>query len=116
MKTTILITGGAGNVASSLATKLAMNNNYHIIIVDNLLTGSLQKVPKSDNVSFYEIDVNDSNKLRPIFEKYAIHYVFHYAAVVGVQRTLDNPLMVFNDIDGIKNNTKYIKKKRIIEL
>jgi len=113
MKTTILITGGAGNVASSLATKLAMNNNYHIIIVDNLLTGSLQKVPKSDNVSFYEIDVNDSNKLRPIFEKYAIHYVFHYAAVVGVQRTLDNPLMVFNDIDGIKNILELSKDYRV---
>jgi UDP-glucose 4-epimerase len=113
MKTTILITGGAGNVASSLATKLAMNNKYHIIIVDNLLTGSLQKVPKSDNVSFYEIDVNDSNKLRPIFEKYAIHYVFHYAAVVGVQRTLDNPLMVFNDIDGIKNILELSKDYRV---
>jgi UDP-glucose 4-epimerase len=30
-------------------------------------------------------------------------YVFHYAAVVGVKRTLDNPITVLNDIDGIKN-------------
>jgi UDP-glucose 4-epimerase len=30
-------------------------------------------------------------------------YVFHYAAVVGVQRTLDNPVMVLNDINGFRN-------------
>ena len=30
-------------------------------------------------------------------------YVFHYAAVVGVHRTLQNPLAVLRDIDGIRN-------------
>jgi UDP-glucose 4-epimerase len=30
-------------------------------------------------------------------------YVFHYAAVVGVKRTLNNPLWVLNDIKGIEN-------------
>jgi len=34
---------------------------------------------------------------------FSFHYVFHYAAVVGVQRTLDNPGMVLEDIQGIKN-------------
>jgi UDP-glucose 4-epimerase len=30
-------------------------------------------------------------------------YVFHYAALVGVQRTLQNPMRVLEDIEGIKN-------------
>ena len=30
-------------------------------------------------------------------------FIFHYAAVVGVQRTLDNPSNVLRDIDGLKN-------------
>jgi UDP-glucose 4-epimerase len=30
-------------------------------------------------------------------------YVFHFAAVVGVQRTQENPISVLRDIDGIKN-------------
>jgi UDP-glucose 4-epimerase len=34
---------------------------------------------------------------------YNFDYVFHFAAVVGVQRTQDNPISVLNDIDGIKN-------------
>jgi UDP-glucose 4-epimerase len=39
----------------------------------------------------------------PVFLSYSIDYVFHYAATVGVQRTLDNPVRVLNDIEGIKN-------------
>ena len=34
---------------------------------------------------------------------HAFDYVFHYGAVVGVQRTLSNPKMVLDDIEGIKN-------------
>ncbi|MFM7902004.1 MAG: NAD-dependent epimerase/dehydratase family protein, partial [Bacteroidota bacterium] len=34
---------------------------------------------------------------------YRFEYVFHYAALVGVKRTLENPVMVLNDITGIKN-------------
>ena len=29
-------------------------------------------------------------------------YVMHYAAMVGVKRTSENPLGVFKDIEGIK--------------
>ena len=46
-----------------------------------------------------------------------IDYVFHYAALVGVQRTLDNPISVLRDIDGIKNIlqlSKNIGVKKII--
>ena len=35
--------------------------------------------------------------------RYGFDYIFHYAAVVGVKRTLDNPAKVLNDIQGIKN-------------
>jgi UDP-glucuronate decarboxylase len=34
---------------------------------------------------------------------YQFDYIFHYAAVVGVQRTLDNPSKVLKDIEGLKN-------------
>ena len=30
-------------------------------------------------------------------------YVFHYAAIVGVQRTLNNPIEVLRDVEGLKN-------------
>ncbi len=99
----ILITGGAGNVASALASKLAQDSNHFILIVDNLSTGDITKVPKLDNVKFIKADANNYNDIVPIFGRYNFDYVFHYAAVVGVKRTLENPIKVLDDIEGIKN-------------
>jgi len=99
----ILITGGAGNVASALANKLSENKENYVIIVDNLSTGSLDKVPKKDNVNFIKANVNNYNDIVPIFGRYSFDFVFHYAAVVGVKRTLENPIMVLDDVEGIKN-------------
>ncbi|SFB21072.1 UDP-glucose 4-epimerase [Flavobacterium swingsii] len=102
-KITILITGGAGNVGSALATKLAENKDNYIVIVDNLSTGSMAKVPQGENVKFIKANANNYNDIVPIFGRYNFDYVFHYAAIVGVKRTLENPIMVLDDIDGIKN-------------
>ena len=102
-RSNILITGGAGNVASALASKLSDNKDNFIVIVDNLSTGSLAKIPKNDNVKFIKADANNYNDIVPIFGRYNFDFVFHYAAVVGVKRTLENPIMVLNDIEGIKN-------------
>jgi UDP-glucuronate decarboxylase len=99
----ILITGGAGNIASTLAEKLAMNPANHVVIVDNLSTGCTAKVPRQPNVTFIKGDTNIYSDIVPIFGRYAFDYVFHYAAVVGVQRTLKHPIWVLNDIEGIKN-------------
>jgi UDP-glucose 4-epimerase len=100
---TILITGGAGNVGSALASRLAENVENTVVIIDNLLTGSLLKIPKAPNVKFIKADVNNYNDIVPVFGRYDFDYVFHYAAVVGVKRTLENPMLVLNDIEGIKN-------------
>ncbi|HSD13289.1 MAG TPA: NAD-dependent epimerase/dehydratase family protein [Flavobacterium sp.] len=100
---TILITGGAGNVASALAGRLAENKENTIIIADNLSTGNISKVPIAANVKFIKANVNNYNDVVPIFGRYSFDYVFHYAAVVGVKRTLENPIMVLEDIEGIKN-------------
>ena len=105
MKRTILVTGGAGFIGSSLAERLARDPDNYVVIVDNLLTGSLSKVPKSvhQNVKFIKADANDLMDLSSIFHAYRFDYVFHYAAVVGVKRTLANPVMVLNDMTGINN-------------
>ncbi len=103
MSSIILITGGAGNVASALAKKLAENKSNFIVIIDNLSTGNLSKVPQAENVKFIKANVNNYNDIVPVFGRYNFDYVFHYAAVVGVKRTLENPIMVLDDIEGIKN-------------
>lgn len=101
----ILVTGGAGFIASSVAKKLIEDPDNFVVIVDNLLTGRMDRLPSPEkkNWRFVKCDVNDINDITPLMVSQTFDYVFHYAAVVGVQRTLENPVMVLNDIDGIKN-------------
>jgi UDP-glucose 4-epimerase len=101
----ILITGGAGFIASCLAERLIKNPEHYVVMVDNLLTGSALKLPNNTykNWRFIKGDVNNYETLSSIMLSHAFDYVFHYAAVVGVQRTLANPVMVLDDITGIRN-------------
>lgn len=105
MKSKILITGGAGNVGGSLARRLVTNPDNYVVVVDNLLTGSKNKLPCQSfkNWRFIKANVNDYHDITPVITAGNFDFIFHYAAVVGVQRTLQNPKMVLDDIDGVKN-------------
>lgn len=105
IKNKILVTGGAGFIGSAVAKRLAENPENYVVIVDSLLTGSVKKIPDSEhgNIRFIKCDVNDHRDISSVFYAYTFDYVFHYAAVVGVKRTLQNPVMVLNDITGLDN-------------
>ncbi len=99
------MTGGAGNVGGSLAARLAEDGSNFVVVVDDLSTGSAEKLPHRElrNWKFIKADVNALSDLSAIMLAYRFDYVFHYAAVVGVKRTLENPIRVLNDIQGIRN-------------
>jgi len=101
----ILITGAAGFIPSSLCDALLKDKNNFVVGVDNFLTGSNQNLPANhkDNYRFIKCNVNDWRDISTIMLSEKFDYVFHYAAVVGVKRTLDNPLLVLDDINGFKN-------------
>lgn len=103
--TKILITGGAGFVGSSLADRLIQNPDNYVVLVDNLLTGDIQKLPNKQHTNwrFIKCDANHYRDISTVMTSFSFDYVFHYAAVVGVKRTLENPVMVLQDIDGFKN-------------
>jgi UDP-glucose 4-epimerase len=104
-KQKILVTGGAGNIGSALVDGLLKQGNVEVVIFDNLLTGSKRKLPASsvENWKFIQGDVNKKNDIAEVMLSRNFDYVYHYAAMVGVQRTQENPLAVLKDIDGIKN-------------
>ena len=97
-----LITGGAGFIGSNLAEKLAENPNNHVTVIDNLSTGFRNYITDKPNLQFIKADVNNFHDISGVFIR-GFDYVYHYAAVVGVQRTLQNPINVLRDIDGIRN-------------
>lgn len=101
----ILVTGGAGFIASDLAIRLADDPSNTVVVVDDLLTGDVRKLPDPlpPNMHFIKCDVNRFEDISGVFYANHFNYVFHYAAVVGVKRTTDNPVMVLRDIDGIRN-------------
>lgn len=103
-KKTILVTGGAGFIGSSLVEELIKDKGNYVVVVDNLQTGTKGKLPLGyDNLKFIQCDVNKIGEITSVFHTFSFDYVFHYAALVGVQRTLMNPVRVLNDISGIKN-------------
>lgn len=95
----ILVTGGAGFIGGHLVEYLR-DLGHEVTAFDNLST--------SDKSSFGDVrlvigDVNDYRDISAVMLQERFDYVYHYAAVVGVQKTLADPIAVLKDIEGIKN-------------
>jgi nucleoside-diphosphate-sugar epimerase len=99
----VLVTGGAGFISSSLAERLLSFGYFEVVLVDNLITGRRENIPDDKHCTFIKCDVNDFNDISAVMTAYRFDYVFHYAALVGVTRTLQNPVKVLDDVQGIRN-------------
>ncbi len=89
---TVLVTGGAGFIGSSIVDLLILNG-YKVIVVDNLSNANMDNVNK--NSVFYNLDITDM-KLYKIFEIERPTYVIHTAAQISVEKSIQNPALDAN--------------------
>ncbi len=90
----ILITGGAGYIGSHIAKNL-LEDNYEVVILDNLSTGDITPIKilktKFNNLEFIKSDLNNKEKLDEIFDNCKIDAVFHLAAKTDVAESVEKP-------------------------
>jgi UDP-glucose 4-epimerase len=83
----ILVTGGAGFIASHVSDRL-LSLGQQVAIVDNLSTGKRENLPAA--AKFYEIDIRDKG-LDSVFEAEMPQIVVHHAAHANVTESVRNP-------------------------
>lgn len=84
----ILVTGGAGFIASHVADRyLALG--HEVVIIDNLVTGQRENIPPG--ATFYETDICDQN-VAEIFQKEKPDIVNHHAAQMDVRKSVEDPI------------------------
>jgi dTDP-glucose 4,6-dehydratase len=85
----VLITGGAGFLGSHLSDRF-MKEGYHGIVMDNLITGSMDNIEhlmKEKNFEFYHHDVS-----KFVHVKGELDYILHFASPASPIEYLKKPI------------------------
>jgi len=83
----VLVTGGAGFIASHVSDRL-LDRGFDVAIVDNLATGKRENIPAG--ARFHEVDVRDA-RLAEVFEAERPDIVIHHAAQMDVRKSVTDP-------------------------
>ena len=101
----ILVTGGAGYIGSHTCVNL-LENNYEVVIVDNLYNSNEKVVDRITQITgkkpaFYNVDLLDKEALDSVFEKEKIDAVIHFAGLKAVGESVEKPIEYYhNNITG----------------
>ena len=85
----VLVTGGAGFIGSNLVNKI-LSHGDKVIVLDNFKNGSLDFLLDSDHLQVVKGDIRDKEVIHKLISE--VDSVYHFAAAVGVNNILDNPL------------------------
>ena len=114
-----LITGGAGFIGIKLVEKLLKNKENKIYIIDNLSkktdNKNLLEILKNKNIILIQKDLSSISNYLKIYD---FDYIYHFAAILGVKKVIDNPFITLKEnilttINLINFSIKQKKLKKI---
>ena len=114
----ILVTGGTGYIGSHTVVDL-LNHGYDVVIVDNYVNSKpevLKRILKITGKSprFYELSVQDEDKLREVLKKENITDIIHFAGLKSVAESVAKPQLYFdNNVGSSKVLLKLMKEFNI---
>lgn len=85
----ILITGGAGFIASNVADAY-LADGHEVAILDSLITGFRHNIPSQ--AKFYEADIRDADAVAKAFDDFKPDAVSHHAAQLDVRKAVSDPV------------------------
>lgn len=102
------VTGGAGFIGSYI-TKLLLEKNHDVLVLDNMHTGKKENLHDSDKLEFCQVDVRDYSLLENHLQN--IDGIFHEAGLTLVSESFEKPEEYHDvNVNGTENIFKIAKK------
>ncbi|MFN8308926.1 MAG: SDR family oxidoreductase [Chitinophagales bacterium] len=96
-----IVTGGCGFIGSHITERL-LNENYEVVVIDNMSTGrrkNLDHLAAHPKLQIVEADINDVETTYPFYEGKDV--VFHIAALADIVPSIEMPQQYFRaNVDG----------------
>lgn len=97
----VLVTGGMGYIGSHTVVEL-LENNYEVVIVDNLVNSKIDVLDKIEKITgkrpkFYQYDLCDKELVRKIFSENKIDVVIHFAGLKAVGESCEKPILYYQN-------------------